>query len=158
MGASLTYNSNKAVTAAIRGQIEAEAKELSHDWWAESIVFFDDPHNGGRLYGDSKLFLIGYSTDEGEYREIDPSDDSLMAWRDASFIITQLERWSVQHGITWQLSCAEKEIGMIKGGILDKSVKQFLADILRIVEIPIEERDVYINNLLDRYADRWDAE
>jgi hypothetical protein len=76
----------------VKAAIEAELPQAleAHDWWAESLNFFDSGEGDGRLYGDTKIFLIGYSTEDGGFQEVDGEEDCLMAYRDTCFILDRL--------------------------------------------------------------------
>jgi hypothetical protein len=107
---SLSYVSTGKVTKAARDAILAEASGIERDWWCESFVFFDDPKAKGKLVGDTKLMLLGYSGAKGKYVEVDPEDDTFMAARDASFLVAQLAKWSKAHGVNWLVE--ETEMGL----------------------------------------------
>ncbi|MFM7148553.1 MAG: hypothetical protein ACKO23_01805, partial [Gemmataceae bacterium] len=90
MGVSLDYRTTAAVPPHIKLAIEGEAAQLAappHGWWTEPLYFFDPGEGDGRLYGSTKIFLIVYSTNDGGYMEVDPDEDSLMAYRDTCFIL-----------------------------------------------------------------------
>ena len=154
MGASLAFVTAAPVAEEVRRAIESEAEGLVHDWWAESMSF-SDRDGTGRVKGGATLFLIGYSTADGGYREVDPDDDSLMAWREASFICSHLERWSREHGLAWELACEGEPIGRIGGGSLDPAATAFLADLLAMVGGPVLDREDRMRLIAARYADRW---
>src|SRR5205823_5121206 len=92
-GVSLDYRTTAAVQPKVKAAIEAEAQQLAapaHGWWTEPLYFFDPGEGDGRLYGSTKIFLIGYSTSDGGYLEVDPDEDSLMAYRDTCVILEKL--------------------------------------------------------------------
>jgi hypothetical protein len=74
MGVTLDYSTKAAVAPNVKAAIEAEAPQLSppHNWWTESLIFFDPGEADGRLYGATKIFLVGYSTDGGGFVEEEP--------------------------------------------------------------------------------------
>jgi len=113
-------------------------------------------NDAGHLVGVTKLFLIGYDNAEGDYREVDGDDDSLMAWRDAVFITDQLQRWSKEFDLTWDLSIAGEAIGQIRSGKLDAEGQAALKELVDMCDIPEDEREARIKNILEEYADRWD--
>lgn len=155
MSVSLTYATTEKIADEIARRIQSEARQLQHDWWAEDLSFFDDPEGEGRLYGEMKLFLIGYAPSQG-YHEVDPEEDSLMAWRDASFIGEQLAKWSAVHGIEWELSCEGEVIGTVKNGVLDEAAKEFFDSLLDVVEGSHEALIDRARQISKLYADRWD--
>jgi hypothetical protein len=68
---SISYTSEQSVTEAVRASISGDPALQSRDWWCESVNFFDNPNTPGRLSGDTKLMLIGYSTASGEHVEVE---------------------------------------------------------------------------------------
>jgi hypothetical protein len=128
MGVSLDYRTTAAVPQHVRDAIEAEAQQLvpAYRWWCESLNFFDPGEGDGRLYGGTKIFLLGYSTNDGGYMEVDPDDDSLMAYRDTCFILEKLAEWSGKHGLSWQVDCAGEPIGNISNGQWDRQLREYV--------------------------------
>jgi hypothetical protein len=124
---SLTYRSKHPVPDSIRLQLQREAESLAprEQWWAESMVFFESPEWRGHLLGDSNIMLLGYQRADGEYVTVEPSDDMLMAYRSARFLVSVLKRWSRLHGIQWELEFAEFPFATIRWGFL--SVPGFCA-------------------------------
>src|SRR5689334_7680008 len=88
--------------------------------------FFDSDEGDGRLYGESKIFLIGYSTDDGGYQEVDPEEECLMAYRDTCFILARLTEWSRRHGVAWQVACAGEPVGTIVAGQWDDQLRRYV--------------------------------
>lgn len=74
MSVSLSYRTRSPIYTVAKAAIVQEAARLNseREWWCEGINFFDHPDYQGFLNGDTKLFLIGYSTNDGEYVEVDP--------------------------------------------------------------------------------------
>jgi hypothetical protein len=127
MSASLTYYSEEKVSASVQEAIEADARAIDHDWWCESFVFFKHPKAKGRLWGDTKYSVLGYSTARGRYVEVDPEDDMFMSAREVAFLVKHLSRWSEQHGITWLLHDEyQGDVGKIIGGKADAGVQKYL--------------------------------
>lgn len=145
MSVSLTYYSYEAVPSSVLSQICSDANAITHRWWAEAMVFFPDPEGLGRAYGDTKLFLLS----------TDPEDDSAMAWRDASFITTQLEAWSAAHGITWVISCAGNAVGKVFSGNRDRDLGDFLASMLEIAELSSPVTQARLDAIDIQHIDRW---
>jgi hypothetical protein len=103
VGVSLDYRTTAGVAPPIKAAIEAEAQQIAppaHGWWTEPLYFFDPGDGDGRLFGSTKIFLIGYSTADGGYMEVDPDEDSLMAYRDTCVILERLTEWSRKHGVS----------------------------------------------------------
>jgi hypothetical protein len=129
MGVSLDYRTTAAIPPHIKLAIEGEAAQLAappHGWWTEPLYFFDPGEGDGRLYGSTKIFLIGYSTDDGGYMEVDPDEDSLMAYRDTCFILERLTEWSRKHGVSWEVDCAGEPIGAISKGQWDRQLREYV--------------------------------
>jgi hypothetical protein len=156
MGVSLDYCTTASVPQQVKDLIEAEAQQLSpnHGWWAESLNFFDPGEGDGRLYGGTKVFLIGYSTADGGFMEVVPDDDSLMAYRDTCFILEKLAEWSRKHGLTWQVDCAGEPIGMIVKGQWDRQLLGYVENMQKSFPWPTAFEDK-AKAISDKYASRW---
>lgn len=156
MGVTLDYHTTAAVADDVKEAIEAESQELAppHDWWAEGLNFFDSGEDDGRLYGGTKIFLVGYSIDGGGYVEVDADDDSLMAYRDTCFILDKLTEWSRKHGIAWQIDCVGEPIGTISKGQWDQSLRAYVDEMKRSFPwpSPFEER---VKAVSQKYSSRW---
>jgi hypothetical protein len=129
MGVSLDYRTTAAVPPHVKAAIEAEAQQLAppaHGWWTEPLYFFGAGESDGRIYGGTKIFLIGYSTNDGGYQEVDPDEDSLMAYRDTCFILEKLVEWSRKHGVSWEVDCAGEPIGTISNGQWDGQLRGYV--------------------------------
>ncbi len=156
MSVSMSYNSTARVSPQLTDQLTAEANALAHNWWSEGISWFEDPTGAGRAFGDTKLFLSGSTSDQGDWIEVTPEDDSAMAWRGAAFILEQLEKWSREHGIEWQLSCAGSVIGTIDEGVRDQNLADFLASMREISEFEEPLTEERIARIDAQHANRWD--
>lgn len=155
MGVSLNFVTTAPVPETVRRAIESDAEGLQYDWWSEALGVGPDRHGVGFLLGRTKLFLIGYSTEGGGFREVDPDDDSLMAWRDATFTISQLARWSREHDLEWELRCEGEFVGRVKYGAADQAALDFLAAMIAGDPGPPESRPARTQQVAARYADRW---
>jgi hypothetical protein len=129
MSVSLSYVPEAKVSPEITELLFRSAQAIQFNWWAEGVHFFDDPRVPGTVAGDTKLFLLGDETTGGNYREVDPDDDSLMAWRDATFIIETLERWGRESRIGWVLSCEGEDAGKITSSGRDAVTEEFLSSL-----------------------------
>jgi hypothetical protein len=157
MGVSLAYCTTAAVPQHVKDAIEAEAQQLAppaHGWWTENLCFFDPGEDDGRLYGGTKIFLIGYSTNDGGYMEVDPDEDSLMAYRDTSFILDKLAEWSRKHGVSWQIDCAGEPIGTINRGQRDRQLQEYVDDMKASFPWPLDFED-RAKAISEKYASRW---
>ncbi len=128
MSVSLDYCTTAAVPQPVKDAIEAELQQVvpAHDWWAESLKFFDPGENNGRLFGATKIFLIGYTSNDGGYTDVDPDEDSLMAYCDTCFILNTLEEWNRKYGVSWQVDCAGEPIGAISNGQWDRQLREYV--------------------------------
>jgi hypothetical protein len=123
MSASLTYATVAAEDDARRSAILAFIKKDTdgYQWWAESMLFFDDPKRPGHLVGNTKLFVL----------IDDPALDSFMASSDMERIVSTLEKTSAKFGVDWQLFLQDNPAGAISKGTRDmraaKSVKGLLS-------------------------------
>lgn len=157
MGVSLDYRTTAAVPLQVKAAIEAEAQRLaapSHGWWAEFLNFFDPGEGDGRLYGGTKIFLIGYSTNDGGYMEVDPDEDSLMAYRDTCFILERLAEWSRTHGVSWEVDCEGEPIGTISKGEWDQQLREYVDEMKTSFPwSPAFEDQVKV--ISEKYASRW---
>ena len=107
---ALAYRSRAPVDDAAAKHIAAEAVGAARrrPAWNESLhVHASDGPIGDRgakyLFGEVRLFLIEYETDPGRFREVDPRDDALMAAADAQFALSELQRWSREHNVAWDV-------------------------------------------------------
>jgi hypothetical protein len=112
----------------VKTVIKAELPQAveGHEWWAESLGFYDSSEEDGCLYGDTKIFLIDYSTDDGGYQEVDGEEDCLMAYRDTCFILERPADWSRRHGVVWQVACAGEPVGTIVAGQWDDRLRSYV--------------------------------
>jgi hypothetical protein len=156
MGVSLEYRSITAVPPPVKAMIEIEAQQFQPPfaWWAESMNFFDAGTGDGSLYGSTKIFLLGYSTADGGYAEVDPDDDSMMAYRDTCFILERLAEWSRTHGVGWELECAGESAGTISRGQQDARLREYIAGMKASFPWPAayEER---VREVAAKHATRW---
>jgi hypothetical protein len=156
MGLSLDYRTNAAVPSHLQLAIQSEAAQIaapSHGWWSESLYFFDPSERDGRLYGSAKIFLIGYSNNDGTYVEVDPDEDSLMAYRDTCFILEILSEWSRKHGVSWEVACAGEPIGAIKKGQWDSQLREYVDGMKTSFPWPSSFEDE-VTSISEKYASR----
>jgi len=118
MGVSLSYWATSRVPDTVASAIKAEAARVNatRDWWCEPLVFFDWPETGSNLAGDTKPLFAGLYGRPGNYVEVDHDDNQFMAGRDFQFIIDQLCNWSRDYGVSWRLSFADADLGVIENG------------------------------------------
>lgn len=157
MGVSLDYRTTAAVPPQVKAAIEAEAQQLAapaHGWWTESLNFFDSGEGDGRLYGGTKIFLIGYSTNDGGYMEVGPDEDSLMAYRDTCAILEKLAEWSRKHGVSWEVDCAGEPIGTISKGQWDHQLQGYVHSMKTSFPWPSVFED-QVKAISEKYASRW---
>jgi len=158
MSVSLSYSTQTPVTDSVRTSILSAAQQANAqwDWWCESINFFDMPTSAGRLHGDTKLFLVGYSTNDGDFVEVDPEHDCIMAWRDAHHILSQLAEWSRQHSITWGLESEGGSLGFIRDGVIPEEVLAMLTQLMEAFGVSPDAPDIEsrAQQILHQYANR----
>lgn len=156
MGVSLDYRTTAAVAPPIKVAIEGDARQLAppaHGWWAEPLYFFDPGQGEGRLYGSTKIFLFGYSTSDGAFMEVDPDEDSLMAYRDICFIFERLSEWSRKHGVSWEVECAGEPIGAISKGQWDIQLRDYVDSMKTSFPWP-SAFDDQVKAISEKYASR----
>lgn len=124
MGVCLAYQTGSELAPEIRVQILREAEKINagRRWWCEPIIFDVRTDGAGRLSGDTKVFLPGY-TSKGEYVEVDFEEDSFMACHDALFIMARLEDWARRYSLVWELEL-EGPIGTISAEGADDAVQE----------------------------------
>ncbi len=157
MGVSLDYQTTARVPPQVKATIEAEAQQLAaptHGCWAECLNVYDPGEGDGRLYGGTKIFLVGYSTNDGGYVEVDPDEDSLMAYRDTCFILDKLAEWSRKHGVSWEVDCAGEPIGTIDKGQWDQQLREFVEAMKTSFPWPSAFED-QVKVISEKYASRW---
>ncbi|MBX6316052.1 MAG: hypothetical protein IRY99_24535 [Isosphaeraceae bacterium] len=116
-----------------------------HQWWAESILFYDDPQHPGHLVGDTKLFVL----------LDDPAIDSFMAHADLERIVVALESSSARFGVDWDLSLAGAPIGSITRGRRDAALAQAVMGLLEACgEMGVDPATLDRENILREYHDR----
>jgi hypothetical protein len=95
MSASLTYATAHPLKRAARSRILAFVKRDTdgYQWWAESMLFYDDPQRPDHLVGNTKLLTLSD----------DPGIDSFMAGCDMERIVRTLEAASAKFGVAWEL-------------------------------------------------------
>ena len=141
MSVSLSYTTLDPVAASVRASlIDALPKMNSEwDWWCESINFFDTPEKDGRVRGSTKLFLVGYSAVSGDFVEVDPDEDFIMAWRDTQQILRRLAAWSRQHSLVWELASEGGSLGVIRDGIVPDEAQAVMTTLLEAIGAQMDE-------------------
>ena len=155
MSTSLDYSTADPVTPQAKQALNTEAQQLAQArvWWAESLNFFD-AEGDGRLCGGTKIFLIGYETGDGEYVEVDPDEDSLMAYQESCFILDRLAEWSRKHNLAWNIDCAGEPIGTISNGQWDAKLQDYMAAMKNSFPCPAS-LDNQTKVISAKYASRW---
>jgi hypothetical protein len=143
---TLDYETVDPVSEEVRATLLTEAEQLivARIWWSEPLMFFENvPEiygeylaDDGRLCGGTKIFLSGYSTEDGGYVEVDHEDNVLMAYRDCDFILMQLAQWSQKHGLSWNIFCVGEPIGSIANGKWDAKLEDFVDGMKQDFRIP----------------------
>jgi hypothetical protein len=139
------HNDPQALAWRSRSKIpDADAKKIAAEAlgdarrrppWSEPnhVHAADGPIGDGQakyIFGEARLFLGEYETDPGKFREVDPRDDALMAYADALSTIRQLQEWSREHGIAWDV-----RLGKVRGRVdetgPDAGAQKLLAELAR---------------------------
>jgi hypothetical protein len=107
---AMAYRSRSKVpdASAVRIAAEAVGDARRRPAWSEPnhVHAADGPFGNGQekyLYGEARLYLVEYETDPGKFREVDAHDDAVMAYADALFTFEQLQRWSREGAIDWDV-------------------------------------------------------
>jgi hypothetical protein len=134
---ALAYRSRTRVKDSDAKVIAAEAVGVARrrPAWSEPLHVHgsDGPIGDGQpkyLFGEARLFLVEYETEPGQFREVLPADDALMAYADAQFAVQQLARWAKQHGVAWDV-----QLGNLRGRVgedgPDANAQEILAGLSR---------------------------
>ena len=157
---ALAYRSRAPVADAAAKTIAAEAVGAARrrPAWNESLHVHasDGPIGDGTakyLFGEVRLFLVEYETDPGRFREVEARDDAFMAAADAQFALTELQRWSAEHGVSWDV-----QLGRLKGRVdasgPDADAQALAADLLRRAAPLPASLDAERARLDQKYRDR----
>jgi hypothetical protein len=132
----MSYSTVRPIGADKRAAIAKEAQSIERDWWCESFIFIDARRTNGRLIGNTKLEVVSYSSPSGKRLiSVDNDDDTFMASRDATFIVSQLADWSKAHKVTWSIEAeAWGVVGRIKNGEVEAGVTRFLRQLREMDE------------------------
>jgi hypothetical protein len=154
MGVTLTYQPAQDVPAGTMFTILEEAASIaeSRKWWCEPLYFLP-----GGLEGATKIFLPGYSTNDGRYVEVSIEDDSLMAAFDSSFILETLQDWAAKHGLEWIIGIDGDEVGAVTAEGPDPMLLGMVAAVAtngESDEMP-EFDQARIAEIQDKYGDRF---
>lgn len=136
---------------------ELNALNGTRTWWAEGICLYDHPDSPRHIFGDTKLFLVGYSTNDGGYREVTPRHDIAMAYRDGRFLVRTLWRVSQKHKLTWRLEIEGELSAVIQSGSLPRSARLQLFGLAVFARIMARSPSFWLASrwLSQKYADRW---
>jgi hypothetical protein len=158
---ALAWRSRSKVSDSAAKKIAAEALGAAHrrPAWSEPnhVHAADGPIGDGQekyLFGEARLYLGEYETDPGKFREVDARDDALMAYADALFTVKQLEAWSGEHGIAWDVQLGRTR-GRVDAKGLDHGAQKVLAELSRRAGGASPEKAESDRPLLDaKYRDR----
>lgn len=148
MGTSISYRTFDTVPDDIRRRVITflELESTHREWWAESIVLFDDPQAPGHICGATKLFCL---------LDDDIAADCYMAMKDADFIIELLEEVSKEHRIGWRLFVAGEPAGEIRSGRRNVVAQQLLDSFNLLAGVEdVEFGQFDRESLLRQYPDR----
>jgi hypothetical protein len=147
MSASLAYATGAPVADDVRSSLREfiTRSTAGHQWWAESILFYDDPELPGHVVGATKLFVL----------LDDPAIDSFMAHADMAKIIDVLELSSERFGVEWELSIAGTPVGRIARGQRDEALAQAMTELLEICDVmDVDPTTLDRESILREYRDR----
>jgi hypothetical protein len=129
---AMAYRSRSKVSdaSAVRIAAEAVGDARRRPAWSEPnhVHAADGPFGDGRekyVYGEARLYLVEYETDPGKFREVDAQDDAVMAYADALFTVSQLQRWAREGGIDWDIRLAKAK-GRVNAGGADADTRAVL--------------------------------
>jgi hypothetical protein len=157
MGVAFYYRSQHPVSAELRRGILASASrdaDAFGSWWCEGFCLFEDEES---LWGATKIFLTGYFAHAGTYREVDPADDALMAWRDIKRILELLRGYARHHAVGWEVSLEDTPFGLIDGSDADEMSVAMTDQLLLLSGLESNDPSLpqRIAELEHRHADRW---
>ena len=116
---ALAYRSRDKIKDSAAKKIAAEAVFAARQRraWNEALHVHgsDGPIGDGAdkyVFGEVRLFLVEYESEPGKFREVEPREDALMADADAQFAFGELQRWSREHDVSWDV-----QLGALKGRV-----------------------------------------
>ena len=111
--------------------------ENAHSWWCESLDFYDV---GDDLAGGStKLFRLSALTRDGTVEDVDPGEDTVMAWNDCRVIIDELGVLSRRHGVTWRLDMEGDLLGHVTPEGADDTLQDSMWHFLESADLDVGE-------------------
>lgn len=150
MGVAVYYRTTAPVDAATRAALE-QAADAGHPWWCEGLGFYgvDDERAGG----SSKLFRLTAWTRDGTVEEVDPGEDTLMAWNDCRLIIAELAALSRQHGMTWKIEIEGELLGYVTPAGADDALEDAMWHFRESAGLGIGESEApaVVARIRDRY-------
>lgn len=133
MGVGFSYTSLELVSPKAKAAILDEAEVDSGRLWlvTEGICFFDVDHP------DLKGKLVGSSKISPQAEEIAANPDAEKD--DFDYIVRQLEKWSAEHGVDWELSVEGGTLGFVREGKRDDQLATALEGLSVFAELDMEE-------------------
>lgn len=134
MGVSFGYTSLELVSPRAKAAILDEAIQVGSDrlWLVtEGICFFDVDHPDlkGKLVGSSKI------APQTEEIAANPETDK----DDFNFIVEQLEKWSREQGVDWELHIDDAPIGTVRAGERDDQLAETLEGLSIFTELDLDD-------------------
>ena len=105
------------------------------------------------LFGEARLYLGEYETDPGRFREVDASDDAVMAYADALFTVQQLQEWAQRYHVSWDLQLGRAH-GRVDASGPDSDAQKLLTELSRKARIGPEQADAQRRVIDQKYRDR----
>jgi hypothetical protein len=158
---ALAWRSREKVSDADAKQIAADAAAAarSRRAWSESnhVHAADGPIGDGRdkfLFGEARLHLREYETQPGKFREVEPGDDATMAYADALVVIAQMQRWSRDHRVSFEVQLGHRQ-GAVDASGPDAAAQELLAKLSKHAGgISAAQAEAERPRIDSKYADR----
>jgi len=130
---ALAWRSSARLPDADAKQIAADAVAAarSRRAWSESnhVHGADGVIGDGQdkfVYGEARLHVQEYETQPGRFREVPAADDAEMAYADALFVFAQMQRWSREHGVAFEVQLGHRK-GSVGADGPDAAAQEILA-------------------------------
>ena len=106
------------------------------------------------VFGEARLHLREYETQPGKFRDVDPADDAAMAYADALFDFAQMQRWSKQHGVAFEVRLGHRS-GCIGADGPDAEAQEILARLAKhAAGVSAAQAEAERARIDAKYADR----
>ena len=157
---ALVYRSRSKVRDAAARQMAAAAASDARRRppWSEPnhLHAAGGPIGDGKdkyLLGETRLYLGEYEPEPGKFREVDPKDEAAMAYADALFTVSQLQRWAERHDVVWDVQLGRSQ-GRVEASGADAATRRLLSDLSRKSGMSAEEAETVRPRIDEKYRDR----